>query len=180
MGTTIRGLGGNSHSALFAAAHSITVKAPIGLGFVAENAAAYSSPKVLYDDLDMKSPSGNIFCGVDLPSQGAALYLGCILNHHTYKDPPDTEHCAGTPGTGEDGGIYGGGFTFDSAGKISVMCTQSGPFGQSDPAHTRTLPYGHSITFHGFIFISQSSGLSVVDLATRHGFRVNLNSYSLF
>jgi hypothetical protein len=147
---------------------------PLGVGFTADDPSLYGGLSAYGDDIDLRSPSGNIHCGIDLPSNSMGQAAGCYLDHYTYT-PPQPNPCA-TPDGGSDA-AYGGLWSLEANGVASAVCYQGMQFGGGDNT-ARMLPYGHSLTFGGYIFISESTGMSIVKISTRHGVKLNLSSWT--
>jgi hypothetical protein len=118
-------------------------------------------PSLVFD-----TPSHRIHCG-DVSSSE----IGCVVDHYTFSNPPDVHDCASEA-------VYGGGF-FMTKGRPVPICTQDdlwGQFGKGVPV----LAYGDQVQFGGYVFMSQPSGVTVVDLASGDGFTINQAAYQLF
>jgi hypothetical protein len=147
---------------------------PLGVGFTADDPSLYSGLSGYGDDIDLRSPSGNIHCGIDLPTNPMGAAEGCYLDHYTYT-PPQPNPCLGGDGTSD--AAYGGLWTLDADGVGNAICYQGMEFGAGDNT-ARILPYGHTLSYGGYIFISESTGMSIVKISTRHGVKLNLSSWT--
>ena len=148
----------------------------LGAGFTADDPSLYNGLASYGDDIDLRSPSGNIHCGLDLPTNPMGSGIGCYLDRYTYT-PPQPNPCISADGP--DGAAYGGMWSLDANGEASADCYQGMQFGGGDNTR-RILPYGHSLTYNGYIFISESTGMSVYNISTRHGIKLNLSSWTKF
>jgi hypothetical protein len=169
-------LAASADSTLNPKAYTVTAEKPVGLGFVADDPTLYNGLNDWGDNIDLRSPSGNIHCGVDLPTNYTGFAVGCYLDHYTYT-PPQPNPCNSDDGFG--GAAYGGVWSLSANGAPSADCYQGLEFGGGDNT-ARILPYGHSLTYDGYIFTSESTGMSIIDVSSGHGVKLNLSSWTEF
>jgi hypothetical protein len=177
-------LAGAADSALNPDGYQVVVDKPVGLGFVADSPTQYTSFAGSSNDLYLTSPSRNTSCvllvdGVmSQESAGNSVMVGCLLGvSYSFKDPPEPESCTSDPSVEL---VFGGGFVLGPTGVPSDACWNATEFGQDWGNQRLSLPYGHSLTYRGYIFLSETTGMSVIDVATRHGFKLSPTSYTFY
>lgn len=131
------------------------------------NPADYRLPEHPNELYYFRSPSTNFSCGIiTLPPSA-----GC--HGTTAPVPPRPEDCNARIS-------WGRGLFVHATGKTGFICTggaiYSNGFGRDDPV----LPYGRSLTAHGFTCVSRQSGVTCTHHPTDHGFRIAAESNEQF
>lgn len=122
------------------------------------------------DHVSFTSPSGRFTCGIMSTYGGAERGAGC---HGDTVNPPRPVTC--------DSHIHwGDGMQVGRGGAVSFLCTGGLIYGDSGSASAPALPYGSTVTAYGFSCTSASDGVSCLEVASGHGFRIAAESNDEF
>jgi hypothetical protein len=109
-----------------------------------------------------QSPSHNIGCLM------TGKFVGCEIHQHSYPNPPKPHPCHGD--------YTGGVVALETSRKAHVDCASGELIEQTAPV----LGYGNRIDNRHFRCASKTKGMRCVNLQTKHGFFISIQTLHLF
>lgn len=128
-----------------------------------------------FDGYFFISPSGNFQCAIRDPSRGLAGMAGC--HGETSPIPVQPDRCP--EGIGWGFGMQVLPLAQGSFPQVDYLCASELVYGHPS-RQVMLLPYGQSITAHGFTCTSNESGIRCEHNSSGHGFRIARNSNEIF
>ena len=135
---------------------------PLAAAAIALPASAHAAT-----DFSFHSPSGNIFCDMQMGDDSKSQ-VTCITADHNWVSPPRSPDCSGDEHWGDALSLY--------QGKAGFQCYTRLP---DDPTAGQTLHYGDTLANGSIICNSDPEGITCTDSDTGHFFRIARESYQL-
>ena len=160
---------------------SSTASSELGAGFISDNPSAYlTGSDSNFPGLGFVMPSENVYCGYIDSGDGSPATIGCRIDSYTFVPPTFGSGQPGA-GSGQCEASYGDVIELDAQGTPTFVCHGDPQFSYAgDEPAVGVLPYGHSLTYKGVVFLSVSTGVMVLNVSTGHGFGFSKSHYTLY